>query len=102
MVGSLFLSLRGLAVSDGIADSVVGEEPTQSHGVRSVSHTWDSDVSPLINRDGGATNLVTIIRGETKAGGGGGGTNSVNVTPSAPTATPNQGASPPARTTSAQ
>ena len=109
MVGTLYLSLRGLAGSDTMAsDGVAGEEPTP-HGVRSVSHTWDSDVSPFINREGGAMNIVTILRGETK-GGGGGGSSSVNAAPSAaPTttpstqggpATPNQGGSAPARTTS--
>jgi pilus assembly protein CpaB len=101
MLGTLYLSLRGLATSDATGDGVVGEEPMPSHGVRSVSHTWDSDVSPFINREGGATNIVTIIRGETKAGGGGG-SSSVSVTLPATTATvtPNQGGSAPARTTS--
>jgi pilus assembly protein CpaB len=108
MVGTLYLSLRGLAGSDTMAgDGVAGEELTP-HGVRSVSHTWDSDVSPFITREGGAMNVVTILRGETKAGGGG--STSVNAAPSAaPAATPpnpggpaapNQGGSAPARTTS--
>jgi pilus assembly protein CpaB len=108
MVGTLYLSLRGLAGSDTMAgDGVAGEELTP-HGVRSVSHTWDSDVSPFITREGGAMNVVTILRGETKAGGGG--STSVNAAPSAAPATtppnpggpaaPNQGGSAPARTTS--
>jgi pilus assembly protein CpaB len=98
MVGSLYLSLRGLAIGDAIAeDGVVSEDQAPAHGVRSVSHTWDSDVSPLITRDGGAaTSLVTILRG------GGGGTTSVNVTQPAAAAAvaPNQNGSAPARTTS--
>lgn len=101
MVGTLYLSLRGLAGSDTITDDgVASDEPSPSRGVRALSHTWDSDVSPLIHRDGGAaTNVVTILRGEK----GSSGSNTITVTLPATTATvtPNQGASPPARTTSA-
>jgi pilus assembly protein CpaB len=105
MVGTFYMSLRGLAGSDTIADDgMVGEEPSPSHGVQSVSHTWDSDVSPFIHHGANtAMNLVTILRGS-------GGSATVSVAPTNPAAaaapnpggpaTPNQNGSAPARTTS--
>lgn len=94
MVGSLYLSLRGLPGSDTIGDDAANSEDPAQRGVRSVSHTWDSDVSPFISRDGGSEKVVTIFRGEhggaasntvsvsaitatttTKGGGSGGGSN---------------------------
>ncbi len=102
MLGNLFMSLRGLAGSDMMADDgASSEEPSPSHGVRSVSHTWDSDVSPLINHESAAaSNIVTILRGEKGGGGGGSSTVGVTPTPATPIASPNQGGTAPARTTS--
>lgn len=65
-LGSLYLSLRGLAGSDPSNDAgVIGDDglPVQ-HGVRSVSHTWDYQVSPLIHHGGTGTGaVVTVLRG---------------------------------------
>lgn len=94
-LGTLYLSLRGLAVADTIAEG--GADATPANGIKSVSHTWDSDVSPLIHHDAsGAIGVVTILRGEK---GGGGGTTSVPLSP-APAAPPSPGAPAPARTAS--
>jgi pilus assembly protein CpaB len=79
-LGNLFLSLRGIAGSNVDVDGVtIAEDEGPAHGARSVSHTWDSDVSPLINH-GSAAQLptVTILRGA-KSGGG---ATSVATTPS--------------------
>lgn len=87
MLGNLYLSLRGLPGSDTISDDAVSSEDQAQRGIRSVSHTWDSDVSPFIARDGGAEKLVTIFRGEK----GGGGSNTVSVTMPPLTATITKG-----------
>jgi pilus assembly protein CpaB len=80
-LGTLYLSLRAIAGSNVDVDGVtIAEDEGPAHGTRSVSHTWDSDVSPLINH-GSAAQLptVTILRG---AKSGSGGTTSVAATTS--------------------
>jgi pilus assembly protein CpaB len=71
-LGNLYLSLRGLPGTDPNNQSgVIGDDglPVQ-HGVESVSHTWDTDVSPLINHDmEGKGQAVTILRGAVTGGG---------------------------------
>ena len=88
MVGSLYLSLRGLPGSDTVGDEAASSEDPAQRGVRSVSHTWDSDVSPFITREGGSEKVVTIFRGEP---GGGGASNTVSVSAPAPTAPATKG-----------
>lgn len=77
-LGNLYLSLRGLAGSDVVADDgAVSEDGGRARGVESISHTWDSDVSPLIHHGGtGAAAVVPVV---TILRGGNGGT--TNVTP---------------------
>jgi len=87
MVGTLYLSLRGLPGSDTISDDAANSEDPAQHGVRSVSHTWDSDVSPFISRDGSSEKVVTVFRGEK----GGGASNTVAVTLPSVTATVSKG-----------
>ena len=68
-LGKLSLSLRSLAHQ--------GDEDSQPHmgSAISVSHTLDSDVSPLIARPGsrhavsGAPPVITILRGDSASGG---------------------------------
>jgi pilus assembly protein CpaB len=85
-LGPLTLSLRGLANNDfADASGMIGDDglPDQK-GVRSVSHTWDSDVSPLIHHSAtGLGSTITVLRG------GGGGTTTITV----PTTTPGSGSS---------
>lgn len=97
-LGTLYLSLRGLAGVDTVAeDGADAEESIPANGVKSVSHTWDSDVSPLIHHDGsGAIGVVTILRGEKASGAG---TTSVTLS-ATPTAPSSPTAPTPARTTS--
>ncbi|HYB10256.1 MAG TPA: Flp pilus assembly protein CpaB [Alphaproteobacteria bacterium] len=78
-LGKLSLSLRSLAhQGDNDFDA-------RLRGPSSVSHTWDSDVSPLIAKPGTHSSLpnappvVTILRGEAASGG---------HAPSAPTPPP--------------
>jgi len=67
-LGKLSLSLRSLAHQ--------GDDDYEArlHGPTSVSHTWDSDVSPLIAKPGSHSNslsappVVTILRGEAASG----------------------------------
>jgi pilus assembly protein CpaB len=97
-IGTLYLSLRGLAGADAIAaDGADAEDATPPNGIKSVSHTWDSDLSPLIHHEASqALGVITILRGEK---GGGSSTTSVPLaaTPAAP---PSPNGSAPARTTS--
>jgi pilus assembly protein CpaB len=83
-LGNLYLSLRGLPGSNPNNESgVIGDDglPVQ-HGVESVSHTWDSDVSPLIHHNvGGEGKVVTILRGAVGSSGGGTSTNVTFDTP---------------------
>lgn len=85
-IGSLYLSLRGLAGSNATGeDGAVSDDDVQQRGVSSVSHTLDSDVSPLIHRGAsGQQRVVTILRGESGKGGGGAATVPVTPTPGAP------------------
>ncbi len=95
-LGNLYLSLRGLAGSDTVdASGTIGDDglPDQK-GVRSVSHTWDSDVSPLIHHGAAGTgSTITVLRG------GGGGTTSVSVPANATTAAPGSNGSMPEKLT---
>jgi pilus assembly protein CpaB len=92
-IGTLYLSLRGLAGADAITADA--EDAPPANGIKSVSHTWDSDLSPLIRHEASqALGVITILRGEK---GGGGGTTSVPL--AAPSAAPTS-PSAPARTTS--
>jgi pilus assembly protein CpaB len=88
-LGSLYLSQRSIVSSNVDADGVtIAEDEGPAHGVRSVSYTWDSDVSALIHH--GPTvraPTVTILRG-------GKGGNSANVAAPAPVDAPNGGAAP--------
>jgi len=62
-LGTLYLSLRG------IAGSSPDDEAAPANGVRSVSHTLDSDVSPLVGwREEGP--VITILRGQFGNSGG--------------------------------
>jgi len=95
-LGNLYLSLRGLAGSD-VADAagMIGDDglPEQK-GVRSVSHTWDSDVSPLIHHEEAkAGSTVTILRGS--AGNGGGATTTVSIPATTMTVAPGSNGSAP-------
>ncbi len=78
-LGNLYLSLRGIAGSDTEADGMAtADNETPSHGTRSVSHTWDSDVSPLIHHGTpDQAPAVTILRGS--KGGGAGSTMNVTI-----------------------
>ena len=70
-LGNLYLSLRGIAGSDSDADGVAtADNDDPSRGVRSVSHTWDSDVSAVIHH-GEATQPpgVTVLRGSKHGAG---------------------------------
>ncbi len=62
-LGNLYLSLRGLAGSD-TPDTEDQVSADGSASVRSVSHTWDSDVSPLIRHGASGLATVTILRGD--------------------------------------
>ncbi|HXS42186.1 MAG TPA: Flp pilus assembly protein CpaB [Stellaceae bacterium] len=88
-LGSIALSLRGLPGSDlADASGALGDDGVpEQKGVRSVSHTWDSDVSPLIHHGPGSGETITVLRGQ------GGGDTKIDVTinnkASAPTPNPN-------------
>jgi len=85
-LGSITLSLRGLPGSDlADASGAMGDDglPEQK-GVRSVSHTWDTDVSPLIHHGPGTGETITVLRGQ-----GGDTTVNVNVTNKAAAPNPN-------------
>lgn len=79
-IGNLYLSLRSLAgTNSGGEEVAAGDDGATQQGVRSVSYTWDSDVSPLIHHeasDQGPT--VTIMRGVSGKGSAGN-TTSVSV-----------------------
>jgi len=64
-LGNLYLSLRGIAGSDADVEGVAASDSeSPGQGVQSVSHTWDSDVSPLIHHGTGTQSPhVTILRG---------------------------------------
>lgn len=89
MIGQLYLSLRGLPGSDPMGDDMASNEDPAQRGVRAVSHTWDSDVSALITREGENSNEkeVTVFRGEK----GSGASNTVTVTMPPLTATVTKG-----------
>lgn len=74
-LGQLSLSLRSLARrDDGVAPLPAG-----------VSHTWDSDVSPLLRppRAQGDAAIVTVLRGEPATGRGAASTGPMTPTPGA-------------------
>jgi len=90
-LGNLYLSLRGLAGSNRDGEEVTASEDGKPQtSLRSVSYTWDSDVSPLIHHASSEqAPVVTVLRGA--RGNGGGGTSAVPVTASpatAPSSTP--------------
>jgi pilus assembly protein CpaB len=88
-LGNLYLSLRGIAGGDAEVEGVAASDNEPSpQGVQSVSHTWDSDVSPLIHHGTGSQlPQVTILRGG-KAGA------ATNVATAAPSGNGNTAAAP--------
>ncbi|MGH7033309.1 MAG: Flp pilus assembly protein CpaB [Stellaceae bacterium] len=93
-LGTLTLSLRGLPGSDlADASGALGDDglPEQK-GVRSVSHTWDSDVSPLIHHGPDSGETITVLRGQ-------GGDTKVDVTTNNKASAPNPNGSGPEKLT---
>src|SRR5512146_3309970 len=93
-LGSITLSLRGLPGSD-LADTsgAMGDDGVpEQKGVRSVSHTWDSDVSPLIHHGPGTGETITVLRGQ-------GGDTKIDVTITNKAAAPNPNGSGPEKLT---
>lgn len=93
-LGSITLSLRGLPGSDlADASGAMGDDGVpEQKGVRSVSHTWDSDVSPLIHHGPGTGETITVLRGQ-------GGDTKIDVTITNKAAAPNPNGSGPEKLT---